>query len=505
MTGTGSAANTGFILRTQKRGGVKLLFAASEMTPFAKTGGLGDVVGALPSALTELGHEVTCCVPFYRCARQAAPEARRTGISFAIPVGSERRTAVILAGTTPDGVRVLFVQHDEFFDRSELYHTGERPYEDNAARYIFFSKAVVELLGYDRYRPDVLHCHDWQTGLVPADLLYRQQTRGAAYNVKTVFTIHNLAYQGLFPSADFRLTNLPGEFFTPRALEFYGQLNLMKGGLVFSDAITTVSPTYAKEILTREGGCGLEPVLQGRRDDIRGMLNGADYRAWDPSTDPVLKHPYGAADPAGKRVCRAELLRQLGVEAGDATPVAAFVSRLTEQKGVDLLLQSLEDVLRLGLVVVVLGKGEQRYEERLQELARQQAGRLVVRITHDEELSHQIQGGADLLLMPSRFEPCGLTQLYALKYGTIPVVHATGGLIDTVTPFDEKTGTGHGFRFSEFAPRAFVGAVQQAVSAYQQPKHWKRIMENAMACDFSWQASARKYEELYAALCPPRT
>jgi len=479
---------------------VKIFFAASEMTPFAKTGGLGDVVGALPVALTERGHEVTCCVPYYRCAREAATGAKPTGLSFPVPLGSERLTAEILEVTTSDGVRVVFVQHDEFFDRSELYHTGTRDYEDNAARFIFFSKAVVELLGYERYCPNILHCHDWQTGLVPVELLYRQQTRGPAYGVKTVFTIHNLAYQGLFPSADFRLTNLPGEFFTPRALEFYAQLNLMKGGLVFANAISTVSPTYGAEIQTREGGCGLDPVLRGRRDDVHGILNGADYRAWNPSADPFLKRTYTARDLEGKRVCRSELLRRFQLEADDTTPVAAFISRLTEQKGVDLLLQSLDDLQRLGLVLVVLGKGERRYEEQLEERARQDPSRLVVRIAYDEELSHQMQGGSDLLLMPSRFEPCGLTQLYAMKYGTIPVVHTTGGLNDTVAPFDEKTGAGHGFRFSEYSPRAFFGAVQQAVSVYQQPKQWKKVMENAMACDFSWQAAALEYEKLYAAL-----
>lgn len=510
---------------------MKLLFAASEMAPFAKTGGLGDVVGALPPALMELGHEVTCCLPFYRYARlrveelaatsataaqaaaiesawhmrllqdeAAAGSATQAALSFRVPMGGNLLSADILEFNTAAGVRVLFVRRDEFFDRSELYHTGVRDYEDNAERFIFFSKAVVELLEYERYRPDVLHCHDWQTAFVPVEALYRQQTRGTAYGVKTVFTVHNLSYQGLFPAADFRLTDLPGEFFTPRALEFYGQLNLMKGGLVFSDAITTVSPTYAKEIQTPEGGCGLDPVLRSRRDRIHGILNGIDDREWDPATDPALKQNYSAQDLAGKRVCRAELLRRFKVAADERTPVAAFISRLADQKGVDLLLESMDDLLRLGLVLVILGKGERRYEEQLQEQARRHPQRVVVQIEYDEEMSHQVQGGADVLLVPSRFEPCGLTQLYALKYGTIPVVYATGGLADTVTPYDVKSGTGHGFRFTKYSPQAFVSAVQQAVSVYEQPKRWKKIMENAMACDFSWRAAAVKYEELYAAL-----
>jgi starch synthase len=479
---------------------VKLLFAASEMTPFAKTGGLGDMVGSLPAALTELGHEVTCCLPFYRCAREAARKAAPAGLSFRVPVGSNELSADILELKTSAGVRVLFVQRDEFFDRSELYHTGARDYEDNAERFIFFSKAVAELLGHERYRPDVLHCHDWQTAFALVEALHRQQTRGAAYGVKTVFTIHNLASQGLFPATDFRLTDLPGEFFRPHTLEFYGRLNLMKGGLVFSDAITTVSPTYAQEIQTPEGGCGLDPVLRSRHDRIHGILNGADYGKWNPATDPMLKQNYSAQDPAGKRVCRAELLRRFNVQAGETTPVAAFISRLADQTGADLLLESMDDLLRLGLALVILGRGERRYEEQLQERARKHPQRVVVQTGYDEAMSHQVQGGADVLLVPSRFEPCGLTQLYALKYGTIPVVYATGGLADTVTPYDVESGTGHGFRFTTYSPQAFVSAVQQAVSVYKEPNQWKKIMENAMACDFSWRATAVNYEKLYAAL-----
>jgi len=479
---------------------VKILFAASEMTPFARTGGLGDVAAALPVALTELGHEVTCCLPFYRCAREAAREARPAGLSFRVPVGSKLLGAEILELKTADGVRVLFVQRDEFFDRSELYHTGVRDYEDNAERFIFFSKAVAELLEHERYRPDVLHCHDWQTALAPAELLYRNRTRGGAYGVKTVFTIHNLAYQGLFPGTDFPLTNLPGEFFAPAALEFYGQLNLLKGGLVFADAITTVSPSYAREIQTPEGGCGLEPVLRSRRGDLRGILNGADYRQWNPAIDPLLDRNYSARDLAGKRVCRAELLRRFRLEADETTPVAAFISRLTEQKGVELLLESMDDLLRLGLALLVLGKGERRYEEQLQERAGEHPRQVAAQIGYGGELSHQMLGGADALLMPSRFEPCGLTQMYALKYGTVPVVHATGGLADTVAEYDAPSGRGHGFRFAPYTRQAFVGAVERAVSVCQQPKQWKQIVENAMACDFSWRAAAVKYEKLYAAL-----
>jgi len=479
---------------------VKILFSGSEMTPFAKTGGLGDVLGALPLELAGRGHEVFCCLPFYRSAQEVARNAKPAGVNFSVAVGPRLHAAEIFELQLAERLTVLFVRHDEFFDRSELYHTGARDYEDNAERFLFFSKAVVELLGYERFRPDVMHCHDWQTAFVPVEALFRRQTRGAAFNVKTVFTIHNLAYQGVFPATDFPLTNLPGEFFTIDGLEFYGQMNLMKGGLVFSDAITTVSPTYVREIQTPGGGHGLDAVLRQRHDDIYGVLNGADYRFWNPATDSLLKKNYGVGDLAGKRVCRAELLRRFDLSIEETMPVAAFISRLTDQKGVDLLADAMDELTDLGLAMIVLGKGERQFETRLLELAAKHPRRVAVRIAHDEELSHQIQGGADILLMPSKFEPCGLTQMYALKYGTIPVVHATGGLNDTVSPYDPKSGMGNGFRFTGLTVPAFVGAVQQAVRVYQEPKQWKRLVENAMASDFSWQAAAIKYEKLYAVL-----
>jgi starch synthase len=480
---------------------MKILFAASEMTPYAKTGGLGDVVGALAGVLSQLGHEVTCCLPFYRQAREAARDAKPIGLTLSIPLGSRTVTGDVLELRQRDGVRVLFVRRDEFFDRSELYHTGLRDYEDNAERFLFFSKAVVELIGYARFRADVVHCHDWQTALVPA---YAKATAFvpvlARAAVKTVLTIHNIAYQGMFPSLDFPLTNLPGEFFTPDALEYYEQMNLLKGGIVFADAITTVSRTYAQEIQTAEGGCGLDTVLGTRADDLHGIVNGVDYACWNPETDPHLRHHYHLDDVSGKQACRADLLAKLGLEADITQPVAAFVSRLTEQKGVEVLAEALEDLVTSGVTLAILGKGERKYEELLAGAAAQFPGRVAVTIAHDEALAHQMQAGADILLMPSHFEPCGLTQLYALKYGTIPVVHATGGLEDTVAPYHARTGAGTGFKFAAYTPAAFVGAVQQAILLHKQPKKWQKLMRNAMACDFSWQASAKEYEKLYATL-----
>ena len=470
------------------------------MTPFAKTGGLGDVLGALPLELAELGHEVFCCLPYYRTVRETAFAAKPTGLSFQIPIGSKQHIAEILELRVAERLTVLFVRNDAFFDRADLYWNGVSDYPDNAERFLFFSKAVVELQSVERFRSDVLHCHDWQTAFAPAEIFARRQTRAAGSQVRTVFTVHNLAFQGVFPGTTFPLTNLPAGFFSINGMEFYGQMNLLKGGLIYSDTITTVSPTYAREIQTPEFGCALDAVLRQRRTHLHGILNGADYRIWNPATDPLLKQNYTPQDLAGKRVCRADLLRRFKVDVDDSTPVAAFVSRLSDQKGVELLDAAMEELLELGLVLIVLGKGERQYENRLLERAKTLSDRVIVQIAHDEELSHQIQGAADILLMPSKFEPCGLTQMYALKYGTIPVVHATGGLNDTVSQYDPKSGKGNGFRFAGYTVPAFVASVQEAVRAHRAPKQWKRLLDTAMNADFSWRAAAIKYEKLYAVL-----
>lgn len=489
---------------------MKIFFATSEMTPYAKSGGLGDVVGALASALQGRGHEVTCCLPYYRSAAKIAPAAKPMGLTLSIPLGSRAVTGDVLEWTQADGVRVLFIRRDEFYDRSELYYTGVRDYEDNAERFLFFSKAVVELMGYTRFHADVVHCHDWMTAFVPVQADYRARTRGGEFAVKTVLTIHNIAYQGMFWSLDFPLTNLPGEYFTPDTLEFYGQMNLLKGGIVFADSITTVSPTYAEEIQTAEGGFGLDTTVAMRAANLHGILNGVDYARWNPETDPYLGQRYGAGDLSGKQACRADLLKKLGLDASDKSaagadanirrPVAGFVSRLTAQKGVEVLGEAMGDLVRSGLTLAILGKGERGYEEQLTEAAGRYRGRVAVRIAHDEELAHQIQAGADMLLVPSHYEPCGLTQLYAMKYGTIPVVRATGGLDDTVRAYDPRTGSGTGFKFAPYTSAALVEAVQQAILLHKQPKKWQKLMGHAMAGDFSWQASAIEYEKLYAAL-----
>jgi starch synthase len=479
---------------------VRVLLAASEMTPYAKTGGLGDVVGALSLELADLGHEVICCLPYYRCVRNVVTTAKPLGLALQIPLGSKLANGDVLETLHAGRVRVLFIRRDEYYDRSELYHTGGRDYDDNAERFLFFSKAVVELAGDNRLEPDIVHCHDWQTAFMPVQAAYRRSALGAGFGAKTVFTIHNLAYQGMYPASVFALTNLPGEFFTPAALEFYGQMNLMKGGIIFSDAITTVSKRYAQEILTPEGGFGLDAVLRTRSADLHGILNGADYRIWDPATDPVLKAHYSLDDPSGKRLCRAQLLRETGLEVENSMAIAAVISRLTGLKGVDLIAGGVEKLLGLGVALVVLGKGEQKHEDLFVDLAKRFPKRIFCRIGHDEALAHKIQAGADVLLMPSKFEPCGLTQMYALKYGTVPVVRATGGLDDTISQYDRKTGKGNGFKFTEYSSEALVKALREAMSLFHRPQEWQKLVRNAMACDFSWRRSATEYAKLYAAL-----
>ena len=479
---------------------MRILFAASEMTPYAKTGGLGDVVGALPLALSELGHEIICFLPYYRCVRDAVPRAKSVGLSLHLPIGHKVVTGDVLEARVQYNIRLVLIRRDEFFDRSNLYGAGQRDYEDNAERFLFFSKAIVELLGQGEFRSDVMHCHDWQTGFIPVAMTARRIQRGPEFGVPTVFTIHNMAYQGLFGGEDFALTNLPGGFFTLDGLEFHGRLNLLKGGIAFADAVTTVSRKYAEEIQTPAQGCGLDSLLQSRKQKLRGILNGADYHEWDPSRDALLAQRFSADNLSGKKACRAELVRLLDLAVTETTPIAAFISRLAEQKGVDLVVQAAGDLLRRSVVIVVLGTGDPQYEQAVADLANRFPRQVAVRPDFSETLAHKIQSGADLLLMPSRFEPCGLTAMYALKYGTIPVVRATGGLDDTVIQWDASAGKGNGFKFAELSADALACAVGDAVAVCKQPRLWQKLMRNAMACDFSWQQAAREYEKLYAGL-----
>lgn len=474
---------------------MKLLFAASEVAPFAKTGGLADVVGSLPRALADQGHEVRVVLPRYR---RVDPDVYglRHRATFSVPLGAWKERCDVLEGRLGRSVTALFVQKDIYFDRPELYGTPRGDYPDNAERFVFFSRTVLELCRTDGFLPDIIHCNDWQTGLVPVYLKRLVRPDEPLARTRSVFTIHNLAYQGLFPAADLPLTGLGAEEFTPRSIEFWGRMNFLKAGIVFADAVTTVSSTYSREIQTPEEGFGLDGVLRDRAADLSGIVNGIDPREWDPARDRAIAKPYSAARPAGKQACRQALLKELGLPQGK-DPVIGMVSRLTDQKGFDILMDALPDILALGTRVVILGSGDERYHRQLGEHARSTPDRLQVLLRYDESLARRIYAGTDLFLMPSRFEPCGLGQMHALRYGSVPVVRRTGGLADTVADYDERTGTGTGFVFDEYAPTALTACVQRAVAAFRDQAAWQSLMQAGMRVDFSWERSAREYENVY--------
>lgn len=472
--------------------------ASPEITPFAKTGGLGDVVGALPKALARLGVQVSLYMPAYRSALQGGFSVETTGITLSAPVAGRAEEGVLLKSRLGASIPVYLVQADRYFDREHLYGPPTQDYPDNAARFVFLCRAILEALR--REPPHILHCHDWQTALAIAFLKAQPQRYPELASVKTVFTVHNLGYQGIFWALDWHLLELPWEFFAPRFLEFYGKINFLKGGLVFADAITTVSPTYAEEVKTPEQGFGLEGVFQERAQDLVGILNGVDYDVWSPQRDAFIPCHYGPRNLARKGICKADLQSTFGLPQDAATPVAGMVSRLVWQKGLDLVMEGLDGLLGLGAQFVLLGTGEERYEAFFREASSRYPGQVGVRLAFEDALAHKVIAGSDILLMPSRYEPSGLNQMYALRYGTVPVVRATGGLKDTVQEFDPQTGRGTGFLFGPYRASAMLEALGRALAVYRDPKAWRRLMRNGMGVDFSWERSALAYLALYQRL-----
>jgi starch synthase len=482
---------------------LRILFVASEVTPFAKTGGLADVAGALPRALASLGHDVRVLLPKYRGAEAHATDTRVVVPAIRVPLGDRAAEGALIEGRAPSGVPVYLLEHDHYYNRDSLYGTADGDYWDNCERFVFFCRAALEgLARLDtvrsgmRWAPQIVHANDWQTGLLPVYLRTLYRDHPLLGSLATVFTIHNLAYQGVFWHYDMPMTGLGWDLFTPAGLEFYGKLNFLKGGLVFSDLLTTVSRTYAREIRTAAFGCGLEGVLEDRSQDLHGVVNGIDYELWNPQKDPAIAHPYSADDPEPKAICRETLRRELGLEDG-AGPIIGMVTRLAEQKGMDLVLEALPGILAEGAQVVVLGSGDARLEEAFRDAAVAHRGQVAVRIGYDDDLSRRVYAGSDAFLMPSRYEPCGLGQLIALRYGGAPIVRRTGGLADTVTEFDPARRAGTGFMFDAFTAEGLLTAVRRAASTYRQPSVWKALVRNAMTEDFSWDASAREYVTLY--------
>jgi|CXWL01.1.fsa_nt_gi starch synthase len=487
-----------------------ILFAASEAAPYAKTGGLADVVGALPVALARLGHRITLVIPRYPSLDQSVYGFHPWATVDVPTFRGVFHTTIERASTSHSGVDVLAVRHDPYFWRSGLYQAQGQDYPDNLERFAFFCRAVLqvslrlkELLGLEA---SLLHLHDWQTALCAAYLATDGTRSLSAAPLPTLFTIHNLGYQGLFPAAEFTQTGLPPSVFSPSGVEYYGQVNVMKAGLMYADFLSTVSPTYSEEIQTPEYGCGLEGVVAERRSRLVGIVNGIDDQAWDPRTDPHLVAHYDPGDLSGKVLCKRALQQECGLPVRDV-PVLGIVSRFTWQKGLDLVLSILPELMELDLQVILLGSGDQSLEHDFIECMQRYPRTLSVRVGFDDGLAHRIEAGADMFVMPSRYEPCGLSQLYSLRYGTVPIVRRTGGLADTVvayTPNTIKAEVATGFQFVEAAPESLLTTILLALEVQRSKTQWASLMQAGMKTDVSWTRSAQAYEELYTRMVDVR-
>jgi len=472
---------------------MRVLMVASEAVPFAKTGGLADVIGALPRALVRLGHDVDVVMPRYRGID--APTIGRISVTL----GTMTTEADVLA-LTSDGVRTVFIDRPEYFDRDYLYGASGHDYPDNPERFAYLTQAALTWALGTGAHYDVAHAHDWQAGLLPVQLTQMFREHRASQRIPCVFTIHNLAYQGVFDASWLPRLGLPWDLMHVDAIEFWNRVSFLKAGINFSRVITTVSPRYAEEIQTSSLGFGFDGILRARSADLVGILNGIDYDQWDPASDPNLPSPFDARHLEGKAAAKQQVLATYGFPDSPAVrerPLVGMISRLVDQKGFDLLAELVEELPRLEATFVLLGSGERRYEDLWLGLAARYPDRVGARIGFDEPLSHLIEGGADLFLMPSRFEPCGLNQMYSLRYGTVPLVRATGGLFDTVTNFNPQTGEGTGFTFDQYSSQALLNTMRWALGIYPDRGTWRRIQAAGMTQDFSWDASARQYVKVY--------
>jgi len=485
---------------------LRVVLASSEAVPFFKTGGLADVVTALGQALDADGHDVTIIVPDYsglRAVRQEQlPTITDTGIRFDVNMRGRTVAGSVSWTVLPkSNVRVLFVSQDGYFDRPQLYMEDGEGYPDNCERYCFFSRAILKICGQMVLRPDVIHCNDWQTSLIPALLHSRDAFRPGFENAASVVTIHNMAFQGQFWHLDMELTGMDWSYFDMHHMEHHGQLNLLKTGIAFADQITTVSPTYADEIRTPEGGCGLDGLLRHRSRDLTGILNGIDVDIWNPATDRHVEHHYSAADiQPGKSQCKAHLQARVGLPCREEVPLLGLVSRLSDQKGLDIILRAAERILFQDVQLVLLGTGDPNVESRLSQLAEEHPDRVATCIGFDDSLAHQIEAGSDMFLMPSRFEPCGLNQMYSLRYGTVPIVRKVGGLADSVVDSNHDTlsdGSASGFVFEDYSADELAKTIERAVATYRQPLVWQKLIHNGMSQDWSWTRSARRYVDVY--------
>jgi starch synthase len=476
---------------------MKILFISSEGLPYSKTGGLADVVEALPKALAEMGHEVAVLLPCYRGNKVSSTLVS----SVTVAMGDRLRFPAIGEGASVAGVRYFFVGDRGYFDREQLYGEKGADYPDNAERFAEFARVAIEFMKRV-WLPDVVHCHDWQTALVPVLLRTQHAEDPVVRALPVVLTIHNLGYQGLFPQTVMRTIGLPDRLFAINGLEFYGSVNFLKGGLIYADYLSTVSRRYAQEIQAPAYGQGLEGVIRARADRLVGILNGVDYAVWSPEVDTFIAQNYSAHNLDGKKVCKKDILHHfklLGKPENLERPVIGIVSRFVDQKGFDLIAQVALELLKEDISLIALGTGQPEYEAMFKDLAERYPGRVAVKIGYDNVLAHKIEAGADIFLMPSRYEPCGLNQIYSLRYGTVPVVRATGGLDDTIQSFDAKTQTGTGIKFESYDGRALMAGVRAALKLHRDPQVWQKLQKNGMAKDFSWKASAAAYVTLYEA------
>jgi starch synthase len=485
---------------------MRIAHAASEVFPYLKTGGLADVVAALTGALVDRGHEVVLFMPGYRSVLDG-PHFKGAELTqrLKVEMGDEFLAGDVYTLKPRAGLTLHLICREEYFDRKLPYWTGVRDYDDNDARFIFFQKAVVELLRLTDFKADIVHCHDWQTGLLPLFLRFAEQRHGITLALKTVFTIHNIAYQGIFTRKSFHLTNLPGEMMGIDALEYYDQMCMLKGGIVFADLVTTVSPRYAQEIQTPEFGNGMDGVIATRVDDLHGLINGIDTAVWNPATDASLPARYSAENIAGKALCRERLLQEFGWSTGKAAgggeafkgPVFGMVCRFTAGKGLDLVLEAEKFFAKQDCRLVMLGGGEKKYEEAVRALAARHPGKVGACLRQDEAMSHLLEAGSDFFLMPSLFEPCGLNQMYSQAYGTVPLVSRVGGLVDTVTDIDTVPADGTGIMFPP-TQEGFNGGLRRALALFADKAKYAEVQRRAMRRDFSWKTAVAAYERLYA-------
>ncbi len=484
---------------------MNIVFLTTEAVPYAKTGGLADVCGALPAKIESLGHQCAVIMPAFSCIHNAGLSIETTDISFAIPIGDKLVGARLLKGKLPESnVTVWFIDQPQYFARESLYGDGGGDYPDNAERFAFFARAAMHVIERISMAVDIVHCNDWQSALVPALMRAEPTKHDWISRAASVLTIHNLAYQGRFPSEDFKWMGLDWDHFKPESFEFYGYLNYLKTGIITADMVTTVSPRYAQEIRTPEHGCELDTVLSARGQHVVGIINGIDPQVWDPASDPMLPKNYSVDDwKAGKLENKKALLSEFGVVGDDAVPLIGLVGRLAEQKGWDLILPVLERHLEQKRPTqwVVLGSGDRNYERELERLANAFPNRFALYVGFSDKLAHQIEAASDVFVMPSRYEPCGLNQLYSLRYGTVPVVADTGGLANTVIDCSESTlsdKTATGFLMKGRSVDALDAAIGRALEIrYHDPDHWQQLVCTGMHQDWSWRKSAIQYSQLY--------